>query len=279
VTRRLGNGVADATDDVTLNPDDVLSLGSGATAEIELGRLGRLVLMERAAASLNADEAQVELRLLRGTAVVSIDRRPGGPAFFVATSAGRIEDVGTVFSVTVVGEVASVAVVEGRVRVMAPSGGTPAAEIGAGEELELDGNTTKPREIAGGSRKRIEMALGLVSDEDADGTRRGKRGAQGTVTEDRTVDPDALFDHAEALLKAGREADALAVYASIMRSGDGDRKADAAFAIGQIHYLSGDAAACERTFTDAMPLFGGTPYQTGAQSYLEKCRERLGRGR
>ena len=248
---------------------EVLAPADGTPEEVEIPRLGRIVLLERAVARLAIEGDHVDLVLERGAVVASIEKRERERSFFVTTSAGRVEVVGTVFSVAIEEDGVRVAVAEGRVRVDASVPGRGSAEVGAGEELALPRPSLEPRQMSREARSRIDTALGI---EHSSSAAAKKSSASAT-------DFDALAIEAEKLLKVGRDMDALAVYRSILRGAKGDLKSDAAFAIGQIQYRSGDAAACVRAFTDGMPLFAGTPYEVGAQSYLDKCRARLDEGR
>jgi hypothetical protein len=248
---------------------EILAPADGSPAEIDIPDLGRLVLLERAVARLDAQGDHVELVLERGAVVASVEKRERNRAFFVTTEAGRVEIVGTVFSVAIEEDGVRVAVAEGRVRVESPLSDKGGAEVGTGEELALSRASLETRQMSREARSRIDAALGI---EHSASTAAKKDSAP-------AADFDAQFVEAEKLMKAGRDMDALAVYRSIMRGTDGDLKSDAAFAVGQIQYRSGDASACVRAFTEGMPLFVGTPYEVGAKSYLDKCRARLDEGR
>ncbi len=72
---------------------------------------------------LHATPSSVEFRLTQGTLLASVIRRSDDPLFVVHTPKGRVEVVGTVFSVTVRGEEVSTTVLQGRVRVLQPGRG------------------------------------------------------------------------------------------------------------------------------------------------------------
>jgi hypothetical protein len=268
---------ADAPAAAVATGTEVLAPDDGTPEVVEIPRLGRIVLLERAVARIATEGDHVDLVLERGAVVASVEKRERERSFFVTTSAGRVEVVGTVFSVAIGEDGVRVAVAEGRVRVSTLSG-APAVEVGPEQELALAAPGAEPQMITAISRERIARALGTERREAA----AAKRSASGSkVAEPGRTDADLepLFDEAERLLKEGQDAAALALYERIAAGASGNQtKADAAFAIGQIHYRSGDAAACERAFAASMPLFAGTPYQAGAESYLARCRARLVQG-
>lgn len=113
---------------VTLSPQGTLETASGAEARIKTGAGLELELLENtrvALGELGADSGPVALRLERGQVRCVIPHRPGR-TFSVVTSAARVLDVGTIFSVRVqqtqAGPTTTVHVEEGEVRVLYAGG-------------------------------------------------------------------------------------------------------------------------------------------------------------
>jgi hypothetical protein len=108
--------------------------------------------------SLEGVDRSIELK--RGLAVVALVPQPPGTTFSVATSSGKVTAVGTIFSVEVGNDGASVVrVVDGRVVVRASATGTQ-QPLNAGETLRIGDGRASP--LTAGDRER-NLALLPVS--------------------------------------------------------------------------------------------------------------------
>jgi ferric-dicitrate binding protein FerR (iron transport regulator) len=111
-------------------------------------------------ASKSLDGANRTIELVRGRAVVSLVPQPPGTTFSVTTSVGRVTAVGTIFSVSVGDDGASVVrVSDGRVLVRANSA-RETRSVRAGEVLQI--GDAQPRALAASDRE-SDLALLPVS--------------------------------------------------------------------------------------------------------------------
>jgi TolA-binding protein len=113
------------------------------------------------------DGADRTIELARGRAVVSLVPQPPGTTFSVVTSAGKVTAVGTIFSVAIGNDGASIVrVSQGRVLVRA-NGTAEGSPVSARETLRI--GDTKPEPLAAADRE-SDLALLPVSARSHEGT-------------------------------------------------------------------------------------------------------------
>ena len=127
-----------ATDGEPIGAGKVLETGAGQTV-LEVPGRAKLVVKEHSrvrAVSLSGEELQVSLE--RGQVLAEVQPLPADHRFVVQTGFGRVEVVGTVFSVTLGLSSAEVVVQQGSVRVFEP--GQPTRTVKAGGSTVLRGH-------------------------------------------------------------------------------------------------------------------------------------------
>jgi ferric-dicitrate binding protein FerR (iron transport regulator) len=133
----LQGGDAPLQSQAAVNVGDEIALPAASGASLRLGN----GINVRLAAGTRIHLASIDaITLDAGTLYVDADPRRARAALHVATALGRVEHLGTQYSVTSGPGLLEVAVREGRVRVAGASGAaapTP-AEAGAGELLRID---------------------------------------------------------------------------------------------------------------------------------------------
>jgi ferric-dicitrate binding protein FerR (iron transport regulator) len=155
------------------------------------------------------DGAERVLELGRGRAVVSLVPQPAGTSFSIATSAGKVTAVGTVFSVEIGADGATVArVIHGRVLVRAKADGF-ARPLQAGETLRI--GAEKPAPLSAPDKERDLALLSLAGESAHADLNEGSPPAASAARGSRPVQQE-LLEQAQALRARGEFAEAAEVY-------------------------------------------------------------------
>jgi ferric-dicitrate binding protein FerR (iron transport regulator) len=201
------------------------------------------------------DSQQRVLELRSGRIVASLVPQPKGTSFSIATSAGRVTAVGTVFSVEITEDGATVVqVVEGKVAALATGAMRPQL-VRAGETLRF--GAPGPTAVTTEDRER---ALALLPAE-----RRVALQRAGTTVAPRASSAEDLLEEAVALRARGEFRRAAEVYRKIHEANAGSAVGGTALvSLGELSLSSlGDAAGALAAF-DAYLTTGGALSQEAA---------------
>jgi tetratricopeptide (TPR) repeat protein len=149
------------------------------------------------------------LQLGQGRAVVSLVPQPRGTTFSIATSAGKVTAVGTVFSVEIGADGASVArVLHGRVLVRATADGI-ARPLQAGETMRIGEESATP--LSADDKKRDLALLAVAGESEHAALNEASSSASSPVRSGRSAQEE-LLEQAQALRVRGKFAEAAEIY-------------------------------------------------------------------
>lgn len=216
------------------------------TVAADLG-LARVSLSAGSVVSLEPRAArEVDLRLYRGTASVSVEKLAPSEAFEVTTPLARVKVVGTRFQVESRAEATRIRVEEGTVWVWENGSDKPTV-VHAGQELDVRAPAT-PREVLSEAR--------ALLDSDATGAARiaGSLVDQGAAPE---VEVEAILVLADAERRRGEAAKAAELYRRVAEHARGGAYAEEAlYKCASLLGAAGDASAALTALADAETRVG-----------------------
>lgn len=216
------------------------------TVAADLG-LARVSLSAGSVVSLEPRAArEVDLRLYRGTASVSVEKLAPSEAFEVTTPLARVKVVGTRFQVESQAEATHIRVEEGTVWVWENGSDKPTV-VHAGQSLDVRAPAT-PREVLSEAR--------ALLDSDATGAARiaGSLVDQGAAPE---VEVEAILVLADAERRRGEAAKAADLYRRVAEHARGGAYAEEAlYKCASLLGAAGDASAALAALADAETRVG-----------------------
>jgi hypothetical protein len=216
------------------------------TVAADLG-LARVSLSAGSVVSLEPRAArEVDLRLYRGTASLSVEKLAPSEAFEVTTPLARVKVVGTRFQVESRAEATRIRVEEGTVWVWENGSDKPTV-VHAGQELDVRAPAT-PREVLSEAR--------ALLDSDATGAARiaGSLVDQGAAPE---VEVEAILVLADAERRRGEAAKAAELYRRVAEHARGGAYAEEAlYKCASLLGAAGDASAALTALADAETRVG-----------------------
>jgi ferric-dicitrate binding protein FerR (iron transport regulator) len=221
------------------------------TVAADLG-LARVSLSAGSVVSLEPRAArEVDLRLYRGIASVSVEKLAPSEAFEVTTPLARVKVVGTRFQVESRAEATHIRVEEGTVWVWENGSDKPTSDkptvVHAGQELDVRAPAT-PREVLSEAR--------ALLDSDATGAARiaGSLVDQGAAPE---VEVEAILVLADAERRRGEAAKAAELYRRVAEHARGGAYAEEAlYKCASLLGAAGDASAALTALADAETRVG-----------------------